>query len=310
MKAKALRLTNTTLMKWKPTYSTAKRNPVKMMKANLPFLTNLSMSTKSMMKTKSLLSALALVAMASIHADAGTVIVYETFGGDGTGDLNGTTIGDDVGDIFASGITTAGGSSTWTAGSGFDDDGDVTGKHNATVSMGSYINDTKGTASGLFTLSATLDPVTDGNWYGTGFFNAVPQTGDTFTAGSGSGFIIYRNGGEIDGFAGPGSDNGVDGPDGQTGTQLLTIVLDLTTHDNTTDFGTVSFYQGVVDPGNLIGSFDHTADLSYGYIGFSTSNPSDSLVGSISEFTLVQVPEPATVALLGLAAAAALRRRR
>jgi len=161
--------------------------------------------------------------------------------------------------------------------------------------------------SGLFTLSATIAETSTNFFNGVGFFNSGVGTAGNFTNGSvGQGFLIYRNGGELDGFAGPGSGNGVDGPDAQTGDQLLTIVLDLTTHDNTTDFGSISFYQGSVDPGNLIGSHTYTSDQSFDAVGFSTARSETTL----SNFQLDQVPEPGSLALLGLGGLLIARHRR
>jgi hypothetical protein len=213
-----------------------------------------------------------------------TVIIAENFGGDGTGALHSTTA-----DIFSSGITSAGGSATWAAAAGFKDNGSVSPVFNqsAYLAVGSYINATKGTASGLFTLSATLTKSTTGSWGSIGFFRNPAITAD-FTQPSGNGIglatLIYRTSGELDGFGGPGSLNNVDGPDAQSGPQLLTVVLDLTGHDNSTNFGSVSFYQGTADPGKLLGTYHYTADYSFDAIGLSQA----SYNGTFSGLQLVQ----------------------
>jgi hypothetical protein len=210
------------------------------------------------------------------------VIIAENFGGAG-GDLNSTTA-----DIFSSAITSAGGSATWAAAGGFKDDGSVSPVFNqsAYLPVGSYINATKGKASGLFTLSATLTLSTTGSWGSIGFFRN-PVTNRDFTQNSiGLATLIYRTSGELDGFGGPGSLNNVDGPDAQSGPQLLTVVLDLTGHDNSTNFGSVSFYQGTVDPGNLLGTYHYTADYSFDAIGLSQAQYN----GTYSGLQLVQDP--------------------
>jgi hypothetical protein len=217
-------------------------------------------------------------------ASPAETLIAENFGGDGTGTLSGTAA-----DIFSPGITSAGGSATWAAAAGFKDDGSVGPAQfqSAYLPVGSYINATKGTASGLFTLSATLTKSTAGDWGSIGFFrNPVINTDFTKPTGNGIGLatLIYRTSGELDGFGGPGSLNNVDGPDAQSGPQLLTVVLDLTGHDNSTNFGSVSFYQGTADPGKLLGTYHYTADYSFDAIGLSQA----SYNGTFSGLQLVQ----------------------
>lgn len=245
-------------------------------------------------------------------ATAASTIVLENFGGTGD-DLNGTTA-----DTFAAGITTAGGSNTWDASTVYNDDGSLVsgGNDGAYLNMGSYINDSKGTAAGKFTLSATIGSVPTGKWAGFGFFESnTPGTGGNFAnAGAdGAGVIIYRETGELDGFAGLRTDNPVDGPDSQTGSQLLTIVLDLTPaggFDGSTDYGTISFYQGDADTGTLLSGTSHTytSPISFGSVGMSNASP--GVNATFSGFELTQVPEPSALLLSGLSLLALLRRRR
>jgi hypothetical protein len=253
----------------------------------------------------SLVNRLCVLLLLAVSAPA-EVIIAENFGGDGTGVLNSTAA-----DIFSPAITSAGGSATWLAAAGFKDDGSVAPAtfQSAYLTVGSYINATKGTASGLFALSATLTQSTTGDWGSIGFFRN-PATTTDFTKPSGDGIglatMIYRTSGELDGFGGPGSLNNVDGPDAQSGPQLLTVLLDLTGHDNTTNFGSVSFYQGTADPGNLLGTYNYTADYSFDAIGLSQAEYN----GTYSGLQLEQVPEPGAAALAGLAGALVLLRRR
>jgi hypothetical protein len=245
-----------------------------------------------------------MVAMAMFSTGAsGALIVAENFGGSTGGDLNSTTA-----DTFASAITSAGGSSTWAAATGFKDDGSTVATmfESAYLSMGTYINDAKGSASGLFTLSATLTRSTVGSWGAIGFVDNPITNGDFTGSGRGLGTLIYRTTGELDGFGGPGSSGSVDGPDSQSGPQLLTVLLDLTGHDNSGDFGSVSFYQGTVDSGLLLGTHVYTADQSFEAIGLSQA----SYDGTYSGLQLEQVPEPSSAALLGLGGFALILRRR
>lgn len=258
-------------------------------------------------KVHKVLAAGAVATSLSILPCYAANIVTESFGGDDT-DLNGTTA-----DTFASGITSAGGSNTWAARPlAFQSDGDVVSvgglDSTAYLDMGSYINDAKGTAAGLFTLSATLSPTTSGSWVSLGFFSS-PATTNAFTA-TGLGSIIYRSTGELDMWGGVGTGTGaVDGPDAQTGDQLLTIVLDLTTHDNATDFGTVTWYQGTTG-GTELGSYAYLADNSFDAIGMSSSHNTNGGVSGLTLDDLTAVPEPSSTALLGLGGIALLLRRR
>jgi len=258
--------------------------------------------------SKHYLAAFAALTLGVSSAHAAT-IVSETF--DGTGaDLNGTTA-----ETFASGITAAGGSNTWVAATSFNDDGSLVGGNNqsAYLNMGSYINDAKNTATGKFTLSATLSEVSGGAFASVGFFQGnTPADGNFTEPGTdGMGTLIYRDSGELDGFAGPGSANGVDGPDGQSGDQLLTIVLDLTPgggYDGASNFGTVTFIQGDEDTGTPLGSHTYTVDGTFGSIGLSSAGPNTN--ATYSNLTLAQVPEPSSLVLGSVGMTLCLLRRR
>lgn len=235
-------------------------------------------------------------------ASGSTVIVAENFGGTGA-NLNGTTA-----DTFALGITTSLGSNTWVGATSFKDNGIVNNGNNQNIylNMGNYINATKGTANGLFTLSVTISPV-NGTWVGFGFFvDNTPGTSTNFTSvdSPGAGFFIYRSTGTLDGFGGPRSTNVVNGPTSQSGNQLMTIMLDLTPaggYNGTDNFGTVSFIQGDANTASF-GSYTHTNPISFGSIGFSAAGQSS---GTLSGFQLTQIPEPSTALLGGLGACCA-----
>ncbi len=247
------------------------------------------------------------VVLTAASANAGYVVVAENFGGDGTGDLNATAA-----DTFYSGITAAGGSATWAANSGFDDNGYVSAaKKAAYLNMGSYINDTKGTAAGLFDLTMTISQTTVA-WISLGFGKEnTPSTDRDMTGGTnvspaptltttGLGTIVYRAqtaspAGELDMFGGPGGGGVVDGPDNNTGARTLTVTLDLTPAGGT--YGKVTWSDSAL---GVINSYTYTAAQDFGSI-LITAAGATATTGTISNLTLSQsIPEPATLLLLGL----------
>lgn len=263
-----------------------------------------------------------LVFTGSVHASI--VIVQESFGGDGTGNLNATTL-----DTFDSAIVSAGGSDTWRAATketspgvfvwAFDDNGSVYGNHtmtdnnnSAAVNLGSYIDDAKGTSSGYFELTATISETT-GSWLSLGFSTltnpAVLQTSGSpqnFTSNGTEGIatMIYRASGEIAAFAGPLTADGSGNTAAQSGARTFTIALDLTTHNGVDDFGSVVFSDSAL---GVIDSHSYTSDQDFGSILLSTANGS---TGSYSSLSLTQVPEPASLALVGIGGLLIAARRR
>jgi lysophospholipase L1-like esterase len=212
--------------------------------------------------------------------------------------LNGSTA-----DTFSPLVAAAGGSSTWAAASGFLQNGTASGgTGSAHLNLGSSINSAKGSPTGKFRLTATLAPTT-GSWLSLGFSpQNVPSTLRNFT-NTGSGVtttgvatLIYRaqtgvaspnTNGELDLFGGTSNTNAVDGPDGNTGSRTVSILLDLTPaggYNGTNNFGTVIWSDSVL---GIIGTFTYTSNRDFGSILISGANP---FTGAVSQLSLVQVP--------------------
>lgn len=253
-------------------------------------------------------------------ARAQITLVSETFGG-GTETLNGTGA-----DTFASAITLAGGGSAWRTP---DDgsiraDGSIAGTTNgaAYLNLGTYINDARGTADGLFTLTATMTKPTGGTWTSLGFFrestNDNSLSGGNFT---GTGLVGYATaihrtsdgGTSTNFFAGPQSNNAFN-PGNLTTTVTFKIELDFTPaggYNGTNNFGTVRFYNPA-DTTSVSWTYTYTTAVSIEGIGITYAG---AIAGGVDNLTLTQatIPEPSSVATLagiGLLGFAAVRRRR
>lgn len=211
-------------------------------------------------------------------------LVLEHFNASGSS-LSGTSA-----DVFDAAITTAGGSAVWGAGAGFLENGAVgaTSNSQAFLNLGSYINGTKGTPAGKFELTMTISE-NDPSWISLGFAGTgTPGTAGNFTTtGTGVATIIYRGqtggvaapnvNGEIDMFAGLGNATGVDeGAIPYTGIRTLTVALDLTGHNGTTNFGTVTWSDSVV--GNL-GTHAFTANRNFNSILITQATSNGTING-------------------------------
>jgi hypothetical protein len=248
---------------------------------------------------------LGIMTLVLIAASANAVvIVAENFGGGGSGGLNGTAA-----DTFNPVITAAGGSATWVANSGFLDNGLVSNisRRAAYLNMGSYINNAKGTAKGLFTLTMTISETSGTSWLSLGFGQEnTPSTDKDFTNASsvgatgttnGLGTIIYRSqtsspAGELDMFGGPGSANVIDGPDGNTGPRTLTVALDLTPAGGT--HGKVTWSDSAL---GVINSYTYTAARTFNSIlitGSTTCTISNLTLSQTGQSSPSHSPDPAS----------------
>jgi hypothetical protein len=278
------------------------------------------------LKNLRILTAGVVTVLCSAPLSASVVIVSESF--TGTGVLHATAA-----DSFSAAVAASGGSGVWAAGSAFSKDGTVAavdGNSSAYLNLGSYINDSKGTAQGWYRLSASISATT-GAWISVGFsVQNTPSTERNFTntpAGTprsdGAATMIRRSvtanpANEVDAFrlndAGTGQTQ-LDGPDGLLGTRVLTIELDLTPaggYNGVNNFGTARFHDVGFNPTVPFLAYTYTSNVSFGAIFLSEADQATGPEsgGTISALTLVQVPEPSGAALVAVALALMPRRRR
>lgn len=187
-----------------------------------------------------LASVLSLLAFLSGTAGA-TILFREDFSGSGHLPLHGSAP-----DVSQGGVA-------WVADEAYFADGSAAaGSRRAYLPLGDLINDKRGKADAVFTLTARVianhgDP--DGKlWEGIGFWrSAAPEKGTNFAHKNNQSapFLIRHGNSAIRAFRGPGPRNFIDAKDPlhkTDGAVDLRVVLDLTKWDGATDFGTVSHY--------------------------------------------------------------------
>lgn len=277
--------------------------------------------------TKSARSALVTALFCSSILPLGaTVIIADNFSGSSATPLNGTTAS-----TFDSAITTAGGNGIWDAHSLYNANGTLTSSSgvspqniqstSAILGLGTYIWDTRGTENGLFTLTATFSAIGGGSsslasrWVSLGFFSSEPSQTQAFYSVGGVATAVHRQNDASSNnyFAGP-LTSGESNPGVISGTATLTIVIDLRSWDGPNgNYGTVTFSNSVTS-GSTTAALPSNGGLNpFQYLGFSGNTNSSSDIGpsvTMTNFSLTQIPEPATALLAPIGLAALLRRRR
>jgi hypothetical protein len=239
-----------------------------------------------------LLAAIAFSLLAVPYSFGADVLINHTFkGGDGT--LNGVKV--EGGTLQTGGLEwvsepdteiTAGGAMTVTK-----------PEQSAYIEIGSAIS--KGEKNDIYTLEIVVENQTVGNAIITGGFwelpasNKPPNVKASQDGNGGTAWWFWRGAGEFGGQTGPNftKNNVAAIPAGQFyGTGSITTVLDFTGYDGSTNFGTVSMYNGSAAKGTLLGSAKFSGEESFEFVGFSTRFGTEDkpAMGTIKSLTLTK----------------------
>jgi hypothetical protein len=262
-----------------------------------------------------LLTGAVAVALAAQTVTAQTVIYSETFGGDSSTDLNGTSL--DVASGYAGGTLGA----TWAASGNWNKDG-VFAYDTGPDDGGTALLPFTPQSGFIYTLSANNIGVaaTNSTWIGIGFTYGVgsdwsdPVASTTDWLGSGAAPVLWglcRDGtlatSSTDAtFVGPGTASGM----GTTthGASAFTLTLDTTGGG---DWSVTWNLDGQIRTTTVTEAFGQSIQ----YVGFSANATTSSGYHhdghAIDNFQLVAVPEPSVFAMLGIGLLGlfALRRR-
>ncbi|WFB35264.1 PEP-CTERM sorting domain-containing protein [Kiritimatiellota bacterium B12222] len=231
------------------------------------------------------------------------------------GGLASETINGQDATVFNSGITAAGGSATWAASTDFKADGTVTGADSdaARLNLGTYINASMGTATGKFSLTATLNPISGGgaDFLSLGYFTGPIDLGEDFASDTNKYAVAtavtrVSSDGISDYFKGPGAANSIDHVEGR-GLRTYTLDFDFTPeggYDGVSNFGTMTFHSDN-DSGSVSRVLNSAQNIQY--IGITRD---DSVQGAFSNFQLTQIPEPGSFVLVFVGGLFLVARRR
>lgn len=172
------------------------------------------------MKTNRLSLALACVALAAVTAHADTTLYFDDFTDVNNPDIATTNLHGTTPDTTI-------GTNTWIANTVWKADG-TTASVNSTGADNSAFLAFTPTTGKVYTLSATLDVPTggfsSGVWAALGFSAGTTTEGNFYAdPNNTSPWILYRKGGSMTSFTGPGT--GGSANHAATGTQTMTIVL-------------------------------------------------------------------------------------
>ena len=229
-------------------------------------------------------AALAAAALAGLAGAASASVVYQD-NFNRTGSLNAST---------PSPTDTAG--ATWTAGTSITTTAASGGYASLTsTSSMAYLPFTP-VSGNIYTLTASLDPTSGNttNWLALGFFPQSASSVGSAPDAAASVMVLERDNRESQVFNGDGASvNGPTSPN--SGYTTWSITLNTTQSNWTTSFSEVGV-SGETNFQTFTYGGSNGANPTINTVGFGTN----SLAGTVQNFTLVAVPEPATLGLVAV----------
>lgn len=271
------------------------------------------------MRRQLLISLAFISGVLDLHA---TVIVQEDF--NRTGGLHNKNA-----TIFSSLVSAAGGSNVWKARDGptqFEADGNVSTTPTsptdggAYLTLGNYINNTKGSSAGIFDLQITIGDITNGavrdTWTSIGFSTLnTPNINNDFAKTMGIATGLFRNSGEVTYLGGPEGDgrlfpSNAELNPGNGIPVTIRINLDVSTYDGVSDFGKVTYFLN--GDSTSSGTYSYPQAYNFNSILISINDKSNGQLSGLSlSQPLLVIPEPSgLIAGLGCGMLLVIYRRR
>ncbi|MCH7225911.1 PEP-CTERM sorting domain-containing protein [Haloferula sp. A504] len=268
-----------------------------------------------MFQTTNRLPAIAAALFAGSLCSNAAVLFQDDFSGLVGDNLNGTTP-----DVTQ-------GTTAWVADTEYKADGsgeatpDTNPSIRAYLTLGSLIDDNRGNADAIYTLSATVSVTagTSGQWHAIGFWDndTPPENFGSNVSGSGTAegtaWMLRRDNAELRVFRGVGTGGGIGestaSPNNAAGTVDLQVVLDLSDWNGIDNWGSVTYFAKL----SSVSTYTEIAagELDAANSTFQAVGIGGGLVAAdFDSFELSQIPEPSSLGLLGIAGVSLLMRRR